>query len=436
MLDERIQNLLKYSNEDLIKLLSSEDKYIQELVIDIIISRNIEKLTLPDNFIFNPDNKHIKIIKLLLNSASKEQLIPTNFDIYVIADSIELIDILCKKIVEFETDSFKDEYHILFNNHYSDYVKSLIMDLSNPLYITFADYTYLFKEEDFTIDIYNLYLNSIKNSENISVKDIVQIIKRLLDSELDKKHILLNNIVNTCKIDINEIFNECYWINNSVRRINNEGIKNIWKNCLLNQKNVNLSIAGFLDKENIENYLNNWDDNAFINNYNLLKDLDSYTDTLIYLSLYDKIKNRLNNGKNVGFYFLAYVTLYGHIQVDTDYFSYDNLILNLDNESVDLFIKLMSYPGFAIAITQKLANYEGIIPNTLININTIQYSKFKNIFIEKIKNDLVNLDTINDYHPFLQTDLLRVSLEKNKMIIKGIITYLIHNESKLNLGLA
>ena len=373
-------------------------------------------------------------LKLYLNNANEEQLDPNNFCFNYVVNDYDLTELLLSNLVRLKSNLINDiNYKLTFNYKCHPYFDKLLLDSTNPLQIDFNSYLHFFSNK-VNNDNINLYLNSLNNKNEISIQNIFMFIDEINSFDNKKKQKIFKNIVNNG--NFNKI--ELYYLLKNYKKYNFND--NIWIDYFKNQKNIPIDILEELQRRNkdfsatesIENIINNSDDEYYIDDYSLFKHMNKDSKE----KLYNKLIDRLNNNKQVSFYYFIDFIIH-NIQVDLNILNNPNIIFNLDKDIISNIITYITQQPnnqeFTNILINKFNCYENDIPIEFYEFGCLNNNYFKPTLLKFIQNKKVNIEKLINEKIYLNKDVLITILNINTKYIKDIITNIIHSENTDNI---
>lgn len=418
------------TNYNPIKLIS----YVNENIINKLIDNNkvykISKYALCEFIEQYPEYKESidKSLALFLKSATEEELNPHNYCLMYITDNKTLRNSLLTRLTQINSNLINtDYYRFRFHLGINDYFDKLLFDPNNPLRIDFNTYMYYFenKVDDKNID---LLIDSIQIKNELYLQYIDEFFSKLTflhDNKIQYIFKLFINKANFDKISFYRFFSRYHKIDDK-----------IWIEYFKRQDNVPIDIFEKLKQGNndfdieeaINHVLNNCDEDYYIYDFSLFKDINNNSKRM----LYNKIIERLKSNKQVNFYyFLTFIN--SNIDIDYNYLNSPNILFRLDSDTINeiiLFIYRKNTDSkFSSILINKLKNCNEEIPIDLFQFDIIDNQLFKPILLEFIANKKVNISNLINSKLYLNKDILINILNVNQCYIKEIIINIIHNEN-------
>lgn len=366
-------------------------------------------------------------LKIFLKSANEEQLSEFFYD--YIHNNEELSNLLLKRLTQIKSNLINTEFHYFFHFNFSSYFNELLLDPTNPLGIDFNNYMHFFSNKVNESNI-QLYLNSLNNQNEITLQNVSIFLEEIykFDEHMRRNiHKMLINNGNFNKIEFYECFN-----NTKFTKIDDE----IWFDYFKNKNDVPINILedlysknnNFNIEESINNVINNCDEDYYMYDVSLFIGMSNDSK----LKLYNKIIERLNNNKQVNFYFFLEFIISG-INIDYSYLSNSNIIFRLDNETLGSILNYISKrpnnQEFTDILINKIENINEEIPVILYNDEYLNNPYFKNTLLKFIIDKKVNIEDLINDKKYLNKDVLITILNVNTYYIKDIITNIIHSEN-------
>lgn len=420
-------------------------KYIEENKVDLIIE-NKDIYLKPMSF---------NICILILKCITKDNLeyLISIFDTFASTSKYtkeqlqEIFKILIDKSILYKSDTIGN-YYFFAKNYASQEDIERIVNHANDLSLNLGNAIGLYNWDELkgksVDDLIHIFDGTTINAQNLdSVINIV-----------DKNNIgIISWILNYPSLEANNIlYEKLLNLVNVMRRVHLENeYKAIVKEYFIKTGNIPAKYTIILDQETVQKATLDCDDELYINNADYFNPCEN-SSIEYYLLLFEKIKERMKDGKKVNFNIFVSCRNYlkgmgdilenGNINVDLLHWdgnenSFSNLGKFLDNPLFDKYIRDIVLPTLNIDIinnkklsleqlskfvpefinrlnelSQEGAIFNSVILSLLSVKNVSEYEAFLNNLYEK---DLIDYQTINSYSFKIINPLI------DKIIINKII---------------